>query len=199
MEVQNICMDPNQQREEWEKRKRDPSLAFEFAWIKIQGTKEPRPSGGVQWTVEACYQEYENFARSGMEAARRAAYLRESALHGRTMLVYIMHIARKGCCRRNVLFTSKQKKERAATVKAAKAVGVAKARNAGVEPGARVSAERCLAEDVEMSVEEATDGAQPLVRLLACPSRRNTYQKIIPTCQLLFSCTVSAMLYDASR
>ena len=205
VEVQNICMDPNRQREEWEKRKRDPSLAFEFAWIKIQGTKEPRPSGGVQWNVEACYQEYENFARSGMEAARRAAYLRESALHGRTMRVFIMPVARKGYCRRNELFTSTQKKERAATVKAAKkavkAVRAAKARNAGVEPGEGVSAERRLAEDDEndeMSVEEATDGAQPLVRLLDCPSRRTTYQKIIPTCQLLFSCTVSAMLYDAS-
>jgi len=46
--------------------------------------------------VEASYQEYERFARSGMEAARRAAYLRESALHGRTMRVFVMPIARKG-------------------------------------------------------------------------------------------------------
>ena len=203
VEVQNICMDPKRQREECEKRKRDPSVAFEFAWIKIQGTKEPRPTGGLQWTMEACYQEYENFARSGMEAACRAPYLRESALHRRTMRVFIMPIARKGCSRRNALFTSKQLKKRAATVKAAKAArAVAKARNGVVAHGARASSERRLAEHDEIPEEEAdemsVDGAQPLVRLLDGPSRRTTYQKIIPTCQLLFSCTVSDMLYHDS-
>ena len=188
VEVRNICMNPNRQREEWEKRKRDPSLAYEFAWIKIRGAKEPRPSGGVQWTVEACCGEYENFARSGMEAAHRAPFLREASLHGQTMQVFIMPTARNGHRLRKALFTGKQKKRRAATAKAAKALKAAKARNAGVvEQGER-----------EMSVGEDTDGAQPLVRLLDYPSRRTTYEKIIPTCQLLFSCAVSAMLYDDS-
>ena len=104
VEVRNICMNPNRQREEWEKRKRDPSLAYEFAWIKIRGAKEPRPSGGVQWTVEACCGEYENFARSGMEAAHRAPFLREASLHGQTMQVFIMPTARNGHRLRKALF-----------------------------------------------------------------------------------------------
>jgi hypothetical protein len=96
---------------------------------------------------------------------------------------------------------SKQLKQR---VKAAKAVRAqaAKARNAGVKQGAPVSAERRPAEDDKMSEEDSdkmsVDGAPPLVRLLDYPSRRTTYEKIIPTCQLLFSRTVKDMLTDAS-
>jgi hypothetical protein len=66
-EVRNICMDPNRKRDEWEKRKRDPSLAYEYALIMIRGNKEPRPiGGGVRWTVEARFREFQNFARSGI-------------------------------------------------------------------------------------------------------------------------------------
>ena len=114
MEVRNICFDPKRHRDAWEKRRWDPAVAYECAWVVIQGTKEPRPfGGGVLWTVEARYEEFANFVESGMEAGRRAVFLRERALHGRAMRVFLVPHGRgwPGCClRRNVLFTSKQKK-----------------------------------------------------------------------------------------
>jgi hypothetical protein len=179
-------MDPNRQREEWEKGSRDPSLAIECAWVKIRGTKEPKPGGGLRWTVDARYREYDNYAQSGMEAARRAVYLRELSLHGRTMQVFIVPVGRQGCLKRNKLFTNKQKKARAK--RAAQAMNAA----AGVGQGIPVTAKRLLAEDDEMTAEQALDG----VRLFDHPSRRTLFGSIIPTCQLIFSAEVDAMLND---
>ena len=55
-------MEVHRHRDAWEKRRRDPAVAFECTWVMIQGTKEPRPfGGGVRWTVEARYEEFANF------------------------------------------------------------------------------------------------------------------------------------------
>ena len=70
VEVNNVCSDPRRQREAGQKRKRDPSVAFEYAWVMIKGTKEIKPfGGGLRWTVEARYQEYAHFERSGVDSA----------------------------------------------------------------------------------------------------------------------------------
>ena len=193
IEVKNICMDPNRKREAWEKRKRHPSLAWECAVVLIRGTKEPRPiGGGVRWTVDACYREYENFAQSGMEAARRAVHLRELAMHGRVIKAYIVPTGRKGCLRRNVLFTSKQRKVRAE----ARAAVAAQQQSAAptVQPSAPVPAQDI---EIMMTAEQALDDTQLLdgVRLFDHPSRRTTIGVIIPTCQLLFSVVISSLLY----
>lgn len=178
VEVRNLCGDPSSVRESWQKRKRDPTLAFECAWVMIRGTKEPRPfGGGVRWTLETRVEEFKNFERSGMEAARRAVHLREAALHGRCLRLFVVPIGRKGCLRRNVLFTSKQKKVRAAN--------------------AMMKASLLREDDDEMTLMEALDDPRPLegVRLFDHPSRRTTYRDIIPACQLLFSRWAGEMLY----
>ena len=216
MEVRNICFDPKRHRDAWEKRRRDPAVAYECAWVMIQGTKEPRPfGGGVRWTVEARYEEFANFVESGMEAARRAVFLRERALHGRAMRVFLVPHGRGGCLRRNVLFTSKQKKARAE--KAARAMAeeaarasndsgnlsgqsLAQAENLRSSHVAQVSAEKLAAADKELTAEQALNATRPLdgVRLFDHPSMRTTYREIIPTCQLLFSRLVGGVLYDES-
>jgi len=191
-EVKNICMDPNRKREAWEKRKRDPSLAWECAVVVVRGTKEPKPiGGGVRWTVDARYREHENFEQSGMEAARRAVHLRELAMHGRVIKAFIVPTGRKGCLRRNVLFTSKQRKARAAARAAAAAQPQSAAPTA--QPPAPVPAQD---DEIMMTAEQAFDDTQPLdgVRLFDHPSRRTTIGVIIPTCQLLFFVEIPSVL-----
>lgn len=193
IEVRNICFDPKLDRNVWEKHRRDPAVAFESAWVMIQGTKEPRPfGGGLRWTVEARYEEFENFMSSGMEAARRAVFLRERALHGRALRVFLVPHGRRGCHKRNVLITSKQKK-----LKAEKAARTQSLRTPDVR---QVSAEKLAAADEELTAEQAMNCARPLegVRLFDHPSMRTTYREIVPTCLLLFSRLVGGVLYDES-
>ena len=40
VEVQNVDFDPNRQRDEGQKRKREATLAFKYAWVMIKGTKK---------------------------------------------------------------------------------------------------------------------------------------------------------------
>jgi hypothetical protein len=144
----------------------------------------------VQWTVEARYREFQIFVRSGTEAARRAFYLREAdlRLHDRTIRAFLVPVGRNSHRKRNLLVTNKQKKARAAKA--------ARKRNARAEQGARVSAERLLAEDDEMTVEQALDDTRPLdgYRVFYHPSRRITYREIIPACMLLFSLAIGLLL-----
>ena len=94
MEVRNVSFDPSCQREAGRKRMREPSLAFEYAWIKIRGTKEINPGrgGGLRWTVRARYEEFAHFQRMGVDSARRAVWLRESAMNGRVLRLSLIHI-----------------------------------------------------------------------------------------------------------
>ena len=197
IEVRNICMDPNRHLEVWEKRKRDPSLAFEFALVLIRGTKEPRPfGGGVRWTIAARYEEFAHFVRTGTEAARRAVHLRETALDARALRTFVVPVARQGCNRRHVLFTSKQKRARAE-----KAALAQNSSRDVISPGINsVSDVHRTDEDCEMTVEEALEDTRPLegVRLFDHPSKRTTYREIIPACQLVFSCLVGDLLHDES-
>ena len=205
MEVKNVCFDPSRQREAGQKRKRDPSVAFESAWIMIRGTKECRPfGGGLRWTVEARYQEYAHFERMGVDSARRAVWLREAALHGRASRVFIVPIGRKGHLRRNVLTTNKQKRARAE--KEAQKEQLAMdllALSLGENNPDKiydVSAEGIAARDKELTVEQALErsGALNGIRLYSHPSSRTTFGDIIPACQLLFSRKISDVLYDPS-
>ena len=197
MEVRNVCTDPDRQRAAGEKRKRDPSVAFECAWVMIRGTKEPRPfGGGVRWTVEARYEEFANFVRSGVDSARRAGWLRTAALHARTLRVLLVPIPRKGCLRRNKLFTDKQKRARAAS-------------NVSGEKDSRAAAESEKLDDEihaeeasrrEIDAEKTKAGTQPLegVSIFDHPSRRTIQRDILPTCLLMFSYWVRRILYDPS-
>ena len=205
VEVNNVCFDPRSQREAGQKRKRDPSLAFECAWVMIKGTKEIKPfGGGLRWTVEARYQEYAHFERSGVDSARRAVWLREAALHGRASRVFIVPIGRKGHLRRNVLTTNKQKKARAE--KEAQKEQLAMdllALSLGENNPAKihdVSAEGIAARDKELTVEKAVESSKALegIRLYDHPSSRTTFRDIIPTCQLLFSRKIGDILYAPS-
>lgn len=200
-----MCFDPSRQRQAGQKRKRDPSVAFESAWIMIRGTKECRPfGGGLRWTVEARYQEYAHFERMGVDSARRAVWLREAALHGRASRVFIVPIGRKGHLRRNVLTTNKQKRARAE--KEAQNEQLAMdllALSLGENNPDKiydVSAEGIAARDKELTVEQALErsGALNGIRLYSHPSSRTTFRDIIPTCQLLFSRKISDVLYDPS-
>ena len=129
-----------------------------------------------------------------MEAARRAVFLREHALHGREMLVFLVPHGRGGCLRRDVLFTSKQKKARAEKTARAMAEEAARAssdsgnlsgqssaqaENLRSSDVAQVSAEKLAAADKEliMLAEQALNATRPLdgVRLFDHPSMRTTF------------------------
>lgn len=182
IEVTNVCFDPNCQREAGQKRKRDPTLAFEFAWVMIKGTKEPNPnSGGLRWTVEARVDEFLNFVGSGVDSARRAVLIRERFLHQRALRVFVVPIGRKGCLRRNVLLTSKQKKARAVN---------------NVTKESQLLASNQAKDNEITAAEKALKYKRPLerVRLFDSPSPRTTYGVIIPACQLLFSRHVRKIL-----
>ena len=194
IEVKNVCFDPSRQREAGQKRKRDPSLAFECAWVMVRGTKEPRPiGGGVRWTVEARVDEFLNFVGSGVESARRAVLIRERFVHQRALRVFVVPIGRKGCLRRNVLITNKQKKARAVN----KVLSAAESQLSGLNLGdaqrshdtGSVTAEQIMAEDDEITQEEVMESIKPLegLRLFDSPSAKTLYTSIIPTVQLLFS------------
>ena len=197
IEVKNVCFDPSCQREVGQKRKRDPSLAFECAWVMVRGTKEPRPiGGGVRWTVEARVDEFLNFVGSGVESARRAVLIRERFVHQRALRVFVVPIGRKGCLRRNVLITNKQKKARAVN-KILSASAAVESQLSALNPGnaqrspdaSNVTAEQIMAEDDEITQEEVMESTKPLegLRLFDSPSAKTLYDSIIPTVQLLFS------------
>jgi hypothetical protein len=164
----------------------------------IRGTKEPRPvGGGVRWTVQARYEEFKNFEASGYEAARRAVFLRERALHGRAMRVFIVPHGRSGCLRRNVLFTSKQRRKRAAQN--------ALPQNLAVQSSAALNLDREAANmgptnvNQEEGVEELDDsGPVDGVRIFDSPSARTVSEVILPACFLMFSQAVAPLLYDES-
>jgi len=190
VEVRNVCTDPDRPRTAGEKRKRDPSVAFECAWVMIRGTKEPRPfGGGLRWTVAARYQEFANFVRTGVDSARRTAWLREAALQGRALRVLLVPIGRKGCLRRNVLFTAKQKRARA--LRAAEAAAMDSTRD---------KASNSTQFEHVLLQREALDDTSPLegVKIFDNPSRRTVNRDIIPTCMLLFSLFVSDILNHPS-
>ena len=187
VEVRNVCFDPSRQREVWQKRKRDPSLAFECAWVLIRGTKEIKPfGGGLRWTVEARYEEYAHFERSGVDSACRAVWLREAALHGRASRMFVMPIGRKGHLRRNVLLTNQQKKARARNENLAvhcSNLSLAKNNPAKIHDVSAARIDGIAAADDEMTAEELLDSSKPMegVRLFDHPSPQTTFRSIIPT------------------
>ena len=113
------------------------------------------------------------------------------------MRVFIVPHGRSGCLRRNVLFTSKQKRKRAAQN--------ALPQNLAVQSSAALNLDREAANmgptnvNQEEDVEEMDD-SRPVdgVRLFDTPSARTLSEVILPACFLMFSQEAASLLYDES-
>ena len=160
VEVQNVVFDPNRQREDGQKRKREPTLAFKYAWVMIKGTKvrlghDIMIKGTTSWwwlTVDCGGAARRISALCRTESRLRSQFsLFERASAARTHRVFIVPFPRKGCAGRSRLFT------------------VTKLR------GGRSRA-----------LPDSSQG-QEQIRLWDFPSRRVLYREILPAVNLVFA------------
>ena len=155
-----MVFDPNRQREDGQKRKREPTLAFKYAWVMIKGTKvrlghDIMIKGTTSWwwlTVDCGGAARRISALCRTESRLRSQFsLFERASAARTHRVFIVPFPRKGCAGRSRLFT------------------VTKLR------GGRSRA-----------LPDSSQG-QEQIRLWDFPSRRVLYREILPAVNLVFA------------
>jgi len=109
----------------------------------------------------------------GVDSARRAVWLREAAISGRVLRMFVVPIGRSGHKRRNVLITSKQR--------AARERKMAERQDLAMQASDNVSAERIAAAGDKVTVRagELSSVSQPTmeaVRILDHPSSKTTYE-----------------------